>query len=72
MTRTWQYRLLALNASSPAELHRQLEEMGAEGWELVAALESRHTLIFKRAWPGIDGHGEALKNPPEPDVVTGT
>ena len=71
MTGTWEYRLIQLTASSPANLHRQLEDLGCQGWELAVALEHRNTLVFKRH---VGGNADALvpMNPPEPDVVTGT
>jgi hypothetical protein len=57
----WEYLTQSLSADTPAEtLNRQLNELGAQGWELVAATDKLQlffgsgqtvalVFIFKRA-----------------------
>lgn len=49
-TKTIQYRTLTLAfPPAPSLLQAKLEELGAEGWELILAIPQSGTLIFKRS-----------------------
>lgn len=48
--KTIQYRTLTLAfPPAPSLLQAKLEELGAEGWELILAIPQSGTLIFKRS-----------------------
>jgi hypothetical protein len=43
---TWQYRAIKLRINNPANLEKELNELGADGWELVTVRDD--VLLLKR------------------------